>query len=125
MNEQDWLTHARSYEDKLAGFIAAWHPASDRFPYRWPPGPITAPGAEQACGVIRKLIREEHEGDPATQFRKALKDGDIGTANNLLNSAWFGVPESTSCWDIDGFREAVELMENLPGSDYDPAEEEK
>ena len=33
---------------------------------------------------------------------------------SLLNSAWFGVPESTQCWKLEGFKEAIDLLEDPP-----------
>jgi len=39
---------------------------------------------------------------------------DISKAMKLLNDAWFGVPESTDCWQIYGFKEAVDLLDDPP-----------
>ena len=84
---------------------------------------ITAPNAEQAAHAVRRAIANEEADKPSPleRFDKALQDKNIGEINSLLNeinsllnSAWSGVPESTSCWRIPGFKEAVDLMDDLP-----------
>lgn len=113
MTEQEWLDEARSNAPQLRDLLREFHPAN-RQPGRRPTDFITAPGAEAACTQVRKSIRENHEGDPVNQFDEALADNDLHTVWKLLNQAWFGVPESTTCWQIPGFREAVGLLEDLP-----------
>jgi hypothetical protein len=76
--------------------------------------PITAPAAEQACQHVRTQIRKEEPDDPLTRWDRAITSGDIGEIDSLLNGAWFGVPESTGCWNIPGFNEAVDLMDDPP-----------
>lgn len=78
--------------------------------------PITAAGAEFACAQIRKKLTQEQAGelDPVVRFDAALTAGDFAVLNKLLSDAWFGVPESTSCWQIRGFAAAVDLMDDPP-----------
>jgi hypothetical protein len=134
MTEIEWLLQAREHADDLAYLIEHYHPVNRvrmdrRFPgtifgdpVRIPPPerlPITAASTERACETIREDIRKNFEGDPVAEFRRALDAGDVGRVNTLLNDAWFGVPESTSCWQIRGFRAAVTLLEDLPEAEGD------
>lgn len=114
MTEAEWIEYAKANQQKLEYLIGRYHPV--RLETILPDGEmrITAPNAENACIGVRDHIRRNFEGDPITQFANALKNSDIARANTILNEAWFGVPESTSCWRIEGFREAVRLMEDLP-----------
>lgn len=134
---RQWLEKVRINADDLRSLIADWHPSA-RHPAAirqrsellsdggavavndCPDMPITAPNAERACQEVRQLIRKEHPNDPITAFDHALAAGDVGVIMNLLNEAWFGVPESRSCWSIRGFSAAVDLLEDPP----DPPEEE-
>jgi hypothetical protein len=121
VTEQQWIGEAREAREALSDLVAMYHPAN-RQPGRrsacatngYTGDYITAPNAEAACVQVRKGIRDTHQGDPVAQLDAALTAGDWRAVNNLLNAAWFGVPESTSCWGIPGFREAVGLMEDLP-----------
>lgn len=128
MHYTKYITQAKLHADKLRSLLGNYHPRSATYAktYKRPePLPITAPGAEAACRVVRNKIAKEDslEPHPIAVFNIALETGNLEAAqeiNNLLNSAWFGVPESTSCWQIPGFKEAVALMEDSP--DYDGPE---
>lgn len=120
MTEREWMEQAAQNRDVLRELIAVYHPSSHaRNPQFWKVQ-ITAPNAEHALnapGGIRDQIRAEVPEDPAQLFDTALSAGDFDTTYSLLNGAWFGVPESTSCWMIRGFKEAVELLEDPPEPD--------
>jgi|ERR1700691_2407285 len=75
---------------------------------------ITAPQAEIACQNVRQKIRQEEPGDPVKKWDTAIAEGNISVLNSLLSAAWFGVPESTQCWEILGFGIACDLMDDLP-----------
>jgi hypothetical protein len=93
--------------DLIKDFILAYHPASYQKSGFDPP--ITAPGAEAACKVLRDTINKNSPlitGEYIDSVRE-----DHSKIYSLLNSAWIGVPESTACWNIPGFAEAVDLME--------------
>lgn len=129
MTTEQWLEQARNKQDDLCYLIDSYHPASfesaalrGKDPRRPGPGlPITAPNAESASEVVRQKIRDEADGThPVVKFKEALAVGDVGACMTLLSQAWFGVPESTSCWGIRGFNEAVSLLEDPP----EPTEEE-
>ena len=113
MTKELWINQAKRDRERLRSLIEVYHPNSiNRFPVK--PGPITAPAAEAARLGVLGAVREASHANPVETFDEALDKGDLMTVNNLLNAAWFGVPESTSCWQIRGFREAVALMEDLP-----------
>lgn len=118
MTKDKWIDKAKVDRKKLSSLISSFHPANltgaERTIHEMP---ITAPGAEAACNHIRQAIRKEVEGNPVTQFNEALDAGDVNTANLILSQTWFGVPESTSCWKLEGFREAVDLMGDVPDAE--------
>lgn len=132
MNHIEYITKCKEHADKLRSLLGNYHPRSAQYAktYSAPaPLPITAPGAEAACRVVRAKIRKEepNKPHPIALFNIALEVGNLEAAleiNSLLNSAWFGVPESTSCWSIPGFREAVALMEDPPEHDGPETQEE-
>jgi hypothetical protein len=118
MTKQEWINQAREHKAVLLSLIEVYHPASHRAHGRKPSLdlPITAPSAESACRVVREKIAKE-EGDlayPRDRFLVALVQEDWQEIDSLLNAAWFGVPESSACWRIEGFKEAVELIEEPP-----------
>lgn len=119
MTKQQWLAQVAEHRETLLSLVETYHPASHAIHGggRKPESmPITAPTAEAACENVRQVIaaRERNRAAPRERFEKALRDGDWIEINSLLNSAWFGVPESTACWQVEGFKEAVDLMEDLP-----------
>lgn len=114
MTKQEWLNYAIAHRAKLVLLLNAYHPRS--FGMRSVRTPITAHNAEIACNVVRNVIRErdKHLPNPVEQFNQAIDADNWVIVNSLLNDAWFGVPESTSCWNIEGYTEAVTLIEEPP-----------
>lgn len=110
----EWLGKVRVYKNDLVFLLENYHPNNRQPGRRKNQDFITAPGAEAACTVIRKQIKDKNEGDPIERFNKAFNEHDVTTILALLNEAWFGVPESVTAWGIKGFREAVELIEEPP-----------
>ena len=132
MDSKEWFERLKENEELLKSFVASWHPSA-RFPKAIqrksviltngdavavdvPEAhlPITAPAAEAACESIRREIRKESPENPREKWDRAVSTSDTSTLYSLLNSAWFGVPESRGCWSIAGFSEAVELLEDPP-----------
>ena len=141
MTKQEWLAKAAEHKQKLLSLVETYHPAAraarreesrQKLSHALP---ITAPGAEVACENIRQVIaaRERNQAAPGERFSQALKAGNWQEIDSLLNSAWFGVPESTACWQIEGFKEAVDLIEDPPddgdqdnvGADFRDDEDER
>lgn len=112
MTKQEWLQRAKTDQDKLKKLIGNYHPLTRRLSES--SIPITAPNAERACAQIRADIKRNSEGDPLTKFDEALTIGNWKVINNILNETWFGVPESTLAWQLEGFREAIILLEEPP-----------
>jgi hypothetical protein len=110
----EWLQKVHEHSKDLRQLIEDYHPSALHRGGRLPIGPITAPGAEEACANVREKIKAEEPGDPLVRWDRAMADGDVGEIMSLLNSAWFGVPESTSCWEIPGFGVACDLMDDPP-----------
>lgn len=111
--QSEWLQKVHDHEPALRQLVASYHPSARQY-RRAHNVAITAPNAEQACENVRQLIQKEHPEDPVTRWDRAVADGDVGTIMSLLDGAWFGVPESTSCWQIPGFDVAVDLLDDPP-----------
>lgn len=127
--QQQWLDKVKAHQVVLAALIADYHPAARaRVRDRQMANrvvddmPITAPMAERACSRVRESIAAEYKTDPVVDFDNAIKSEDTGKIIVILNQAWFGVPESTSCWKIPGFGVAVELIDGLPDPEPGPEE---
>ena len=110
MTKQEWLQKARDNQDELVNLIAVYHPTNNG-----PALPITAPVVEANSVAIRKQIKNDMEyclESAVVKFNKAIVAGNDGEIYNILQETWFGVPESTSCWNIRGFAECVSLLED-------------
>jgi hypothetical protein len=107
-----WWGQVIAAEHNLCYLLQNYHPVNLR-PNQMSL-PITAPNAEIACASVGEEIRKNFEGDPVKEFKAAIQARDAHKVTNLLNDAWFGVPESTACWTITGFREAIMLLEDPP-----------
>ena len=116
MTKKLWLGTVEANKDSLRSLIARYHPLNlERHSPRTKLGAeITAPNAERACEVIRNQIRAESKSadKPEIMFDKALENQDASLICLLLSQAWFGVPESNSCWQIEGFSVAVDLLDD-------------
>jgi hypothetical protein len=120
MTTQEWIAQATQNRNKLLDLLTSFHPAAQstrRSDYNLP---ITTSAAEDACRNVRAVIAVETAGmNIPKKFQAALDKADVGEIHSLLQQAWFGVPESSSCWSIPGFAEAVDLMDDPP-DDYEP-----
>jgi len=118
--KENWLAIAATHADKLKAFLMQYYPGRNYSPDSLP---VTAGAAEAVCEKVRAEVMNMERGEPlspADRFDIALQTGDWMTIQQLLDRAWFGVPESTACWGIEGFKEAVDLLDDLP----DPADGE-
>lgn len=115
MTKQEWLARAREHAEVLKWLVGNYHPSAG-----WQPRhelEITAPAAEDACELVRSRIAVQEPQDPLKRLDAALTIGDVAEIVSVLNGAWFGVPESTGCWLITGFKEAVDLLDDPPEQD--------
>jgi len=112
VTKSEWFDLLHDHWDDLKALVMSCHPRAD---YQLREDmPITAPAAEQACETVRRQLSAA--GEPVTeQLLQQLKDsGDADGLYSLLSGAWFGVPESTSCWRIPGFGVLCSLLEDPP-----------
>lgn len=124
MNKQEWIEKARS--SRIRSFVERYTPARrhlkveddtveiEGLAFDTPHHEITAPDPERARQFIVKGMNKSLIEDVMDKFDSALQSGDISRIYSFLSGAWFGVPESTSCWGITGFSEAVDLMDDMP-----------
>lgn len=111
LRKWQWLAKAKSSREDLVAFLTAYHPKSSGLnpePLR-----VTAHAAE----VMRRMGKElycKDVADPVAAFSAALESGDYEAIIQLLDEAWWTVPESTECWKIRGFGLAVYLIDNPP-----------
>lgn len=114
MTTEVWWTIVRSNRTQLCELVTNYHPWTVHRPF--PVGPVTAHQAEIACGVIRGLIAgaEQEMNSPAFRLNQAIDSHNAAEIISLLESTWFGVPESKSAWSIPGFSLACDLMDDLP-----------
>jgi hypothetical protein len=114
MNAKEWMIEVVENKETLLSLIRNYHPSSQERGRPRYYGRITAPEAEQACQNIREKIREENSDNPVTRFEAALLNNNAIEVIRILEEAWFGVPESTGCWSITGFPQAVDLLDDPP-----------
>lgn len=116
MNKQDWLEQARQHNSELRSLIIHFHPSYPGQSEAVKEMKITAPNVEGARlhVVDHILANDDLPTNPVQEFDAGLAKGDVGTVYSILNKTWFGVPESTDCWGLKGFAEAVDLLEDPP-----------
>jgi hypothetical protein len=114
--KQEWINQCERDRNKIESLIKYYHPHSGlKGSVSRPRLEITAPNAEGARQhVVAAMKAEAPSISPVVQFNLALKERNVTKLMSLMNGAWFGVPESTSCWQIEGFTEAVQLLEDPP-----------
>lgn len=122
MTKADWMNKIKSNLESLKSLVAEYHPTRAH-----PPRhnlEITAPHVEAARqqAVKAMLLAGECQANPVKRFEVAVATEDLAELYSILNRTWIGVPESTSCWSIRGFKEAVDLLEDPPEME-DPGEE--
>lgn len=114
MTKERWLEQVTSHGKELRELIADYHPAARIQRFTRDSMVITAPNAEAACENVRESIRNKETEDPLVKWDKAVAEGNVEEIMSLLDGAWFGVPESTECWNIPGFSKAVDLLDDPP-----------
>jgi len=120
----EWWELLEENKDSIRSLVIQFHPKSGA-PRK--DMKITAPGAEAVCEDIRGEIAVGGKPEcPLESFDAALQKQDGLTIVRLLNETWFGIPESTECWNLEGFgvlcdlcSEAYCLDPELEGSDIE------
>lgn len=120
MTTAEWLEKCRRNRRNLLRLIGDWHPGSR--PHIRNETAQFAPQA--ACNTVcNKILQEGRWLMPGQQFLAALDRSDVGTAHRILSETWFGVPESTACWSLLGFADAVDLLDDPPDDWEDEADD--
>lgn len=122
---QAWLVRVTKVKDKLLTLIRDYHPSSVPDPNNHKRMPITAPAAEEMSEAIRQETKEKEKAlpSPEQRFTTALEQDNHQEIYSLLQMVWVGVPESRDCWQIDGFAEMVDLLDDPPDDDTDRPQE--
>jgi hypothetical protein len=107
MTTDEWLALYEDNKEDIRRLIRDWHPALNTVPHRR--DRITAPEAEQTCESIRQTIREMTTEDPLAALDRAVAARELPEAINIVNEAWFGIPESTDSRGLKGFFVLCEL----------------
>jgi hypothetical protein len=111
MTKHEWLSNIKQNKDKIDSLISRFHPVRRVSKYPVDGCVITAPNAERACEAVRDNIRKNFEGDPVEEFQLALEAEDTSKCYKIMSDTWFGVPESRDCWNLIGFQEIVDLLD--------------
>lgn len=111
MLKNEWMDKVDERWEQLKEVVMQYHPCASCNPE---PMEITDPGPETACEIVRRQISSQEEPVTVERLERLKAEGNADELANLFNSTWFGVPESTGCWGIDGFSEMVELIEDPP-----------
>ena len=117
MEKQDWIDTFNRSKNELRELVEQFHPsvkactsALTKKTYK-----VTASSAEEACKVVRKLIRKRETQNPLTIFDTLAEDPALHNKEltSLLSGAWFGLPESRSVRSLPGFFELCDLCEGV------------
>lgn len=117
MEKQDWVDTFNRSKNELRELVEQFHPSSKAYTsaltkktYK-----VTASSAEEACKVVRKLIRKRETQNPLTTFDTLAEDPALHNKEltALLSGAWFGMPESRSVRSLPGFFELCDLCEGV------------
>lgn len=119
MTPEKWLEQFKTNQEKLTNFVSHWCPGARDYGCENVDLPITAPVPESARKSLMKGLQTPNLKN---RWEMAIEANDISILYTFLNRAWMGVPESTSCWRLEGFREAVALLEDPPEYDEPPDE---
>ena len=117
MKKQDWIDTFNRSKNELRDLVEQFHPsvkactsALTKKTYK-----VTASSTEEACKVVRKLIRKRETQNPLTIFDTLAEDPALHNKEltSLLSGAWFGLPESRSVRSLPGFFELCDLCEGV------------
>lgn len=111
MSDREWMNAVVGNWDELKNLVLRYHPRASCRPELMP---ITARAAEAACEQVREQIRNERNPVTEELLERLKAEGDVRELSSLFSGAWFGVPESTSCWSIPGFGVLCNLLEDPP-----------
>ena len=128
MTKAGWLSAVEKNKDVIGKLLEQYHPRSVK--RKMESLRITAPAAEAAAENVRRhivhrqMLAAATASQPEDQFAEALASQDARRIFRLLEELWFGVPESSDCWQLPGFTTCVELLDDPPEDDYNPNEDD-
>lgn len=100
--KQEWWNFVERNQHDLLNLIGQFHPVCNMYNEYDDAWQITAPGAEQACQVVRDEIKRSATSDPLVLAATYIETKDPRLAN-LLNETWFGAPEDRAVMSLPGF----------------------
>lgn len=95
-------------------FISKWYPGSKDYGSDPTPLPITAPNVEE---VRVKMLTKPRAPITESDIDEMIEHCEAPALYAVLSDGWMAVPESTDCWNIEGFANAVSLLDDPP--EYD------
>jgi hypothetical protein len=106
--KEEWFALLRENKGRLLTLIGRFHPwwLDNESIKQYS---ITAPKAEEICEKVRETIKESTKLNPHDEFIKALENEDGVTISKILNSTWFGMPESYEIRTVSGFHALCDL----------------
>ena len=114
MNRTEYVEYAKQHQQEFEDAIAAFHP---KFCNRYDNLPIesfSASGAEEACRIVRKQIRESDD-----KVRLPITDWSPDNIMKLANSVWFGMPDTASIRYHQSFSMICNLAEGWEDDEED------
>lgn len=117
MEKQDWIDTFNRSKNELRELVEQFHPSVKAYTSALTKNTykVTASSAEEACKVVRKLIRKRETQNPLTIFDTLAEDPALHNKEltSLLNDTWFGLPESASVRNLPGFYALCDLCEGV------------
>lgn len=110
MTRTQWWQLVLDNQAVLDTLIALYHPANG-LTHRMP---SSAPAAEEAC----KQVRKSYTVKP--NFQHAVTTRDAAGVFDMLNAAWYGLPESLESRQVPGFHVLCDLCSEYEADEPNP-----
>lgn len=108
-NKLEWWRFAKENEEKLTSLIFQFHPSEKKGHDL----KITAKMPEKARLTVVDELQKQYEKTLVLQdYVKFCFETLDDALFHILEDTWFGVPESTECWQLEGFIELCQLLES-------------
>lgn len=97
-NSGEWWEVVKRYKDDLIDLVQTFHP-------------ICRPDSSNVmCHIIRQELADEGiHTNPVDGLKNAIESQDHNAILAILNQTWFGIPETSSAHQSDGFKALCEL----------------
>jgi len=105
---EEWWRFVDENWSSLQNIILSYYPNQSDFPKDgWPLPERELQNPQRACNVVIKQIRKEKpiwsNKGRSKKYIDTLKENQDPELATILNSTWFGMPESASSRRVDGF----------------------